>query len=102
MGRPKGAKNKRTLLREAELKIVDRGEFLDSLHVMQEGMRHFYILAMQLKAIGGKPEEVDANLLKAVDIAEKVAPYRHHRLGAIKLNKDPITAGLHTMPRWRS
>jgi hypothetical protein len=44
---------------------------------------------MQLKAVGGKPEEVDANLLKAVDIAEKVAPYRHHRLAAIKLNKEP-------------
>ena len=52
-------------------------------------MRHFYIRATQLKAVGGKPEEVDANLLKAVDIAEKIAPYRHHRLAAIKLNKDP-------------
>jgi hypothetical protein len=71
------------LLREAELKIVDRDEFLDSLVVLEEGMRHFYIRAMQLKAVGGKPEEVDANLLKAVDIAEKVMPYRHHRLAAI-------------------
>ena len=57
--------------------------------VLEEGMRHFYILAMQLKAVGGKPDEVDANLLKAVAIAEKVMPYRHHRLAAIKLNKDP-------------
>ena len=32
---------------------------------------------------------------EAVNIAEKIAPYRHHRLAAIKLNKDPITAGLH-------
>src|SRR5262249_51565567 len=30
----------------------------------------------------------DANLLKAVDIAERVMPYRHHRLAAIKLDKD--------------
>jgi len=43
-----------------------------------------------LKAVGGKPEEVDANLLKAVDIAAKIAPYQHHRLAAIKLNKDPV------------
>jgi hypothetical protein len=82
------------LLREAELKIVDRGEFLDSLVVLEEGMRHFYILAMQLKAVGGKPDELDANLLKAVAIAEKVMPYRHHRLAAIKLDKDPLPPGL--------
>jgi hypothetical protein len=94
MGRPKGAKNRRTLLREAELKIVDRGEFLDSLVVLEEGMRHFYTRAMQLKAVGGKPEEVDANLLKAVDIAAKIAPYRHHKLAAIKLDKDPLPPGL--------
>ena len=76
------------------MKIVDRGEFLDSLVVLEEGMRHFYILAMQLKAVGGKPEEVDANLLKAVGIAEKVGPYRHHKLAAIKLDKDPLPPGL--------
>ena len=58
-------------------------------------MQHFYSRAAQLKSMNAKPEEVDANLLKAVDIAEKIAPYRHHRLAAIKLNKDPITAGLH-------
>src|SRR5262249_23213469 len=58
-------------------------------------MRHFYIRAMQLKAVGGKPDEVDANLLKAVDIAVQVMPYRHHRLAAIKLDKDPIVGGVH-------
>src|SRR5262249_29630458 len=86
MGRPKGAKNRRTLLREAELKIVDRGEFLDSLVVLEEGMRHFYSRAMQLKAVGGKPELVDVSLLEAVKIAEKIAPYRHHKLAAIKVD----------------
>ena len=94
MGRPKGAKNRRTLLREAELKLVNRDEFLDSLSVLEEGMRHFYTRAMQLKAVGGKPDEVDANLLKAVGIAEKVMPYRHHKLAAIKLDKDPLPPGL--------
>jgi hypothetical protein len=54
----------------------------------------FYTRAMQLKAVGGKPDEVDANLLKAVGIAEKVMPYRHHRLAAIKLDKDPLPPGL--------
>jgi hypothetical protein len=97
MGRPKGAKNRRTLLREAELKIVDRGEFLDSLVVLEESMRHFYILAMQLKAVGGKPDEVDANLLKAVDIAEKVMPYRHHRLARSSSTRTPIPASGRTL-----
>ena len=41
------------------------------------------------------PKEVDDNLLKAVDIAEKVMPYRHHRLAAIKLDKDPVMGELH-------
>ena len=40
------------------------------------------------------PKEVDANLLKAVDIAVQVMPYRHHRLAAIKLDKDPIMNGI--------
>ena len=80
---------------ECPLEILGhRDEFLDSLSVLEEGMRHFYTRAMQLKAVGGKPEEVDANLLKAVDIAEKIAPYRHHKLAAIKLDKDPLPPGL--------
>ena len=70
------------------MKIVDRGEFLDSLVVLEEGMRHFYVRAVKLKQAGGDSKDVDANLLKAVDIAEKVMPYRHHRLAAIKLDKD--------------
>ena len=51
-------------------------------------MRHFYVRAVKLKQAGGDSKDVDANLLKAVDIAEKVMPYRHHRLAAIKLDKD--------------
>jgi hypothetical protein len=59
-------------------------------------MRHFYSRAVQLKTIPNHdPKEVDANLLKAVDIAVQVMPYRHHRLASIKLDKDPIGPGLH-------
>ena len=32
-----------------------------------------------------KPEIVDNYMQKAIDVAEKVAPYRHARLGAVKL-----------------
>ena len=57
-------------------------------------MRHFYGRAVQLKTANGNPKEIDDNLLKAVDIAVKIMPYRHHRLAAIKLNKDPVMGGL--------
>jgi hypothetical protein len=97
MGRPKRAKNRRTLLREAEQKLhsVNREDFLDAMIVLEESMRHFYSRAVQLKTANGNPKEIDDNLLKAVDIAEKIMPYRHHRLAAIKLDKDPVMGGLH-------
>ena len=97
MGRPKGAKNRRTLLREAEQKLhsVNRDDFLDAMLVLEESMRHFYSRAVQLKTQPKHdPKEVDANLLKAVDIAVQVMPYRHHRLAAIKLDKDPVMGEL--------
>jgi hypothetical protein len=43
-------RNRSTILREAQEAMVSRGllgheqEFLDSLHVMEEGMRHFSVL----------------------------------------------------------
>jgi hypothetical protein len=58
------------------------------------GMRHFYTRAVQLKSANGNPKEIDDNLLKAVDIAVHVMPYRHHRLAAIKLDKDPVMGEL--------
>ena len=64
-------------------------EFLDSLHVMEVGMRHFLAKAMHAKANEGKPETIDANMLQAVSIAEKIAPYKHARLSAVKLAGDP-------------
>jgi hypothetical protein len=59
MGRPKGSKNRSTILREAQQTMVSRGllgheqDFLDSLAVMEEGMRHFYV-----RAISGEADEV--------------------------------------------
>ena len=90
-------KHRRTILREAAQKLlsVDRDDFLDAMLVLEEGMRHFYSRAVQLKSTGkADPKEIDDNLLKAVDIAVQVMPYRHHRLAAIKLDKDPIMHGI--------
>jgi hypothetical protein len=64
-------------------------DFLDSLHVMEEGMRHFYVRAATAKRNGLKQEIVDAAFRDAVSIAEKVAPCRHPRLSAVKLAGDP-------------
>ena len=71
--------------------IERRGKeaFLDSLFVMEEGMRHYFSKAMQAKTNNMKPEIVDNYMQKAIDVAEKVAPYRHARLSAVKLAGDP-------------
>jgi hypothetical protein len=49
MGRPKGAKNKRTLLREAEEEVdlaKATGEVpLDCIYVIEKAMQHFFIRA---------------------------------------------------------
>src|SRR5271168_4304855 len=95
MARPKGSKNRTTILREAQETMVARGllgheqDFLDSLAVMEEAMRHFYVRAVAAKRNGLKEEIVDAAFRDAVSIAEKVAPYRHPRLSAVKLAGDP-------------
>jgi hypothetical protein len=95
MSRPKGSKNRATILREAEVSMVDiierrgREAFLDSLFVMEEGMRHYFSKAMQAKTNNVKAEIVDSYMQKAIAVAEKVAPYRHARLSAVKLAGDP-------------
>jgi hypothetical protein len=95
MGRPRGSKNRSTILREAQEAIVSRGllgheqDFLDSLAVMEEGMRHFYVRAMAAKQTKQPDEVIDAAVVQAVQIAEKIAPYRHARLTAVKLAGEP-------------
>ena len=95
MARPRGSKNRSTILREAQEAMVARGlldheqEFLDSLAVMEEGMRHFYVRAIAAKQTKQPDEVIDAAMIQAVRMAEKIAPYRHPRLSAVKLAGDP-------------
>ena len=90
MGRPKGSKNRRTILKEAErhvgAKYVDQA--LDSLYVLESAMRHFYIRAEMRKHTNDKPDLIDADYEKAAHLAALVAPYRHARLSAMKLAGD--------------
>jgi len=64
-------------------------DFLDSLRVMETAMQHFYVKAIVAKQNNGKADVIDANFLQAASIAEKIAPYRHARLSAVKLAGDP-------------
>ena len=64
-------------------------DFLDSLAVMEEGMRHFYVRAMAAKQTKQPDTVIDAAMIQAVQIAEKIAPFRHPRLSAMKLAGDP-------------
>jgi hypothetical protein len=77
------------MLREAEEAMGRPEQFVDFLQVLEHTMRHFYGRALLLKQINGKPEQIDADLKEAAAIAEKIAPYRHARLSAVKLAGDP-------------
>jgi hypothetical protein len=51
MGRPKGSRNKRSLLREAEQRVGAKyvDQMLDSLYVLENAMRHFFVRAEMSK-----------------------------------------------------
>jgi|HubBroStandDraft_3_1064219.scaffolds.fasta_scaffold1085994_1 hypothetical protein len=75
--------NRSTILREAQEVTVARGllgheqDFLDSLHVMEEDMRHFYVRAMAAKQTKQPDKMIDAAMIQAVQIADA-------RLSAVK------------------
>jgi hypothetical protein len=93
MGRPKGSRNKRTLLREAEEALGrtrDPNEVVDMLHVIEKAASHFYLRAEMGKRSGTrKPKEIDEDYRQAAALASLAAPYRHARLSAVKLAGDP-------------
>ena len=83
MGRPKGSKNRRTLLREAEEEVdlaKATGEVpLDCIYVIEKAMQHFFIRAEMGKNAGRKQSEVDGDYKQAAAFAALAAPYRHAR-----------------------
>ena len=62
---------------------------IDCLHVLESAMQHFYMRALLARQIKAAPEVIAVDLLHAVSIAEKIAPYRHPKLSAVKLACDP-------------
>jgi hypothetical protein len=91
MGRPKGSRNRKTILREAEQHVGSRyvDQVLDSLYVIESSMKHFFIRAEMAKETGQKAEIVDGYYERAAHLAALAAPYRHARLSAMKLAGDP-------------
>jgi hypothetical protein len=93
MGRPKGSRNKRTLLREAEEALGrtrDPNEIVDMLHVIEKAASHFYLRAEMGERSGTrKPKEIDEDYREAAALASLTAPYRHARLSTMKLAGDP-------------
>jgi hypothetical protein len=103
MGSRKGIKNKRTLMREANMREAaaraqlilegsdDESIKADSLVVMEEAMTFFHRLA--LKERGRKDADIEMirdNYREAVAIAKDVAPYRYPRLSTVKVGGDRI------------
>jgi hypothetical protein len=102
-GRPKGAKSRKTLERERVKKIaaaraelaknappIDFAASFDSLDIMEQVMRHFYLRARIEERMGAQADwnAVDALMQKALAAAEKVARYRHAQLSAVRLAGD--------------
>ena len=67
MGRPKGSRNKRTLLKEAEQHVGSKyvDQVLDSLYVIEMAMQHFFIRAKMRKHTNDKPDLIDPDYEKA-------------------------------------
>jgi len=85
MGRPKGSKNRLTLLRETHKARIDglrEPEIIDALHVLERTMRHFFVRA-EMGVNAGR--EIDRDYKEAAALAAMLAPYRHARLSAVKL-----------------
>jgi hypothetical protein len=92
MGRPKGAKNRLTILREAHMTRIDalrEPEIIDNLHVIERAARHFFIRAEMGLNAGRKQSEIDQDYKQAAALAALAAPYRHARLSAVKLAGNP-------------
>ena len=107
MARTKGAKNKRTVLREARMAVAAAGAdiadledpIIDGLTIMESGMRYFhnlYVKERRKSVLSEDPEErEDAKKLArvaakdATDIAKEVLQYHRPKLAALKVSGDP-------------
>jgi hypothetical protein len=88
MARIRGTKNKRTLLREAELEAIRAGTKKDVLTSIYVIMEYFFFRAKGMRAVGNH-DKAERYYLRALTAAEKIAPYKYARLSAVKVMGDP-------------
>ena len=91
MGRPKGAKNRRTLLREAEAKagkLRDLSQIFDTLYMIEMAASYFFRRALEPRK-GRKAEQIDQDYRNAAHLAVLAAPFRHSKLTATKILGHP-------------
>jgi hypothetical protein len=84
---PKGAKNTKTVWREAQVLVGDGGlatDAADPLEVIEEVMRYFYGLGVQGAKNKAPVDQVQKCFQKALYSASLAAPYRHPKLSAVK------------------
>jgi hypothetical protein len=86
-GRPKGAKNAKTLWREAQVLVGDGGlavDVADPLEAIEQIMRYFYRTGVHGAKSKAPIEQVQKCFNRALHAASIAAPYRHARLSAVK------------------
>ena len=98
-GRPRGSTNAnvtrcRINLRRAQYAVqreIDMKVQLDSLGVLEEVLRHFYLKARVLETLGteGDYDAVDRAWTEAGKWAREVANFRHPKVASIRLAGDP-------------
>jgi hypothetical protein len=100
LGRPKGSRNKRSIMREQRMKATEAAIQLakangddiiieDSLAIMEYAMRYFFTTAVKAeREKEPNPEVVKAALLDAVGVAAQVCNYRHPKLSTVKVGGD--------------
>ena len=97
LGRPKGSRNKRSIMREQRMKATEAAIQLakangdkivieDSLAIMEHAMRYFFTQALEAKV--DDKETIKTALLDAVAIASQVCNYRHPKLATVKVGGD--------------
>ena len=69
---------------------IDFAASFDSLDIMEQVMRHFYLRARIEERMGAQADwnAVDALMQKALAAADKVARYRHAQLSAVRFAGD--------------
>ena len=72
MGRPRGSKNKVTILREAHRARIDalrEPEIIDALHIIERAARHFFIRAEMGVNARRKQSDIDEDYKQAAALA---------------------------------